>query len=180
MDKLVDNFSKYLEEKIKQINNLKKEGSPIQTISKRVDLLLICMAKIEKSMNELLNFKESHKDINLKEVIQYDFDLSEYAERFYVQANKVREVWQKQMLLEGDPTAPNMWEKASTYIVKKGHKVGTPSPLFVRIDDKLLQTIREIFSVPYLSPPIQGSSNLESSVPQCRNWKAAHSSLRRT
>lgn len=92
MDKLVDNFSKFLDEKIKQINNLKKEGSAMQTISKRVDLLLLSMAKIEKSMYELLNFKESHKDFNLKEVIQYDFDLSEYAERFYVQANKVREV----------------------------------------------------------------------------------------
>ncbi len=63
--------------------------------------------------------------------------------------NKVREVWQNQMLIEGDPTANNMWEKASDYIIKKGHKVGTPSPLFARIDDKLLETIREIFSVPY-------------------------------
>lgn len=92
MDQLVDNFSKFLDEKVKQINHLKKEGSNMQTISKRVDLLLLSMAKIEKSMYELLNFKESHKEFNLKEVIQYDFNLSEYAERFYVQANSVREI----------------------------------------------------------------------------------------
>ena len=39
MQALVDNFSKLLEQKIKQINGLKKEGNSMQTLSKRVDLL---------------------------------------------------------------------------------------------------------------------------------------------
>lgn len=92
MERLTDDFSKFLDNKIKQINSLKNEGSQIETISKRVDLLLISMAKIERAMNDLITFKESNKEIDIKSTIQYDFDLSEYAERFYVQANKVREV----------------------------------------------------------------------------------------
>ncbi len=63
--------------------------------------------------------------------------------------NKVREVWQQQMLLEGDPTVSNMWEKATDFIVTGKHKIGVPAPLFARIDDVALQKIRDIFSVPY-------------------------------
>lgn len=90
MDRLENDFKPFLEDKIKKINDLKKNGSVLKTISKRVDLILLAMAQIERSMNELLKFKESHKEFDTKEVVQYDFDLSEYAERFYVQANKTR------------------------------------------------------------------------------------------
>ena len=92
MQVLVDGFSEFLEGKIKQINGLKKKGSIIDTLEERVDLLLLCMAKIERSMNELMVFKESTKDYDLDGLIKYDFDLSEYAERFFVQVDKVRDL----------------------------------------------------------------------------------------
>lgn len=97
MERLVDNYSAFLEERIKMINHLKKEGKPMETISKRVDLVLLCMAKIERSFNELMTFKEKNKSFDLDEVINYDFNLSEYAERFYIQANKVRELIMENM-----------------------------------------------------------------------------------
>ena len=92
MERLLDDYSEFLDDRIKQINHLKKEGTPMETISKRVDLVLLCMAKIERSKNNLLTFKERNKEYNQKEVIQYDFNLSEYAERFFVQSSLVREV----------------------------------------------------------------------------------------
>jgi hypothetical protein len=89
---LVDNFSKTLDAKIKQINGLKKEGNFMQTLSKRIDLLSFCMAIIERARNEMLVYKENNKNFNPRDVIQYDYDMSDYAERFYDQANKVIEV----------------------------------------------------------------------------------------
>ena len=92
MQALVDNFSKLLEQKIKQINGLKKEGNAMQTLSKRVDLLSFCMAVIERAENELLVYKENNVSYNIPEVVNYDYNLSDYAERFYIQVNKVIEV----------------------------------------------------------------------------------------
>ena len=92
MDLLVDDFSKFLDDKIKKINALSKKGSVIKTIEERVDLLLLSMAKIERSMNNLMVFKESNKLFDLQPVIKYDFELSEYAERFFVQTDKVRDL----------------------------------------------------------------------------------------
>lgn len=92
MQNLVDNFSKTLDAKIKQINGLKKEGNFMQTLSKRIDLLSFCMAIIERARNEMLVYKENNKNFNPRDVIQYDYDMSDYAERFYDQANKVIEV----------------------------------------------------------------------------------------
>ena len=92
MDSLIDNFSNTLEEKINQINNLKKEGNAMVTLEKRVDLLSFCMALIERSELEMLNYKEAHTYFSIPEVINIDYKLSDYAERFYSQAVKVSEV----------------------------------------------------------------------------------------
>ena len=97
MDSLIDNFSNTLEEKINQINNLKKEGNAMVTLEKRVDLLSFCMALIERSELEMLNFKESHAYFSIPEVINIDYKLSDYAERFYNQAYKVSDVIAKNM-----------------------------------------------------------------------------------
>ena len=89
MDVLKDEFSEVLEKNIVKINNLKTEGGPLETLSKRVDLLSFCMAIVERAEVELLKFKESHKDYNVPDVIKYDYTLSDYAERFFVQASQI-------------------------------------------------------------------------------------------
>ena len=86
---LQDEFSDILEEKIKQINNLKKEGNGMVTLPKRIELLSFCMAVIERAENELLKFKEAHNEYMVQQVVEYDFKVSDYAERFYVQADKI-------------------------------------------------------------------------------------------
>lgn len=92
MVEIIDEYSKILDEKFKQINGLKKEGSAMETLHKRVDLLSFCMAVVERSAQKLIIFKETNKDYSVKQVIEYDFYLCDYAERLYVQSSKVIEV----------------------------------------------------------------------------------------
>ena len=91
MEVLIDEFSDELNQAIKSINNLKKEGSAMETIEKRIDLLSFCMALVERGYQKLLNFKEFNEEFDIQQVINYDFNLSEFAERFYVQSVKVIE-----------------------------------------------------------------------------------------
>lgn len=92
MDRLEDDYSEFLDDKIKQINSLNKKESAFKTIEERLDLLLLSMAKIERCENELIKFKENHTTYDLTEVINYDYYLSQYADKFYLQANQVRKV----------------------------------------------------------------------------------------
>lgn len=87
----MDSF-RLLDENIKKINHLKKEGSAIATLEKRIELLSFCMGIVERIENDLLVYKESHKDINVKEILNLDYQISDYAERFYIQANIVKKV----------------------------------------------------------------------------------------
>lgn len=66
-----------------------------------------------------------------------------------IMPNKMKKVWTEQIGLDGDPTAVDMWDKASTLLIKKDHVCGTPSPLFERIDDEKLENIKKVFSVTY-------------------------------
>ncbi len=91
MEALVDNFSSILSKVIKDINGLKKKGSALQTLEDRVDDLLFGMATIQRAKNELLNYKSNNPQFKTQPVIQYDFDLSEYAEKFYSQGREVIE-----------------------------------------------------------------------------------------
>ena len=91
MEHLVDEYTEELENAIKVINGLKKEGNAMETIEKRIDLLSFCMAIIERAYRKMLDFKEFNEEFIIQQVIDYDFYLSEYAERFYVQALKVIE-----------------------------------------------------------------------------------------
>ena len=61
----------------------------METIETRLDLLSFCMAIVERAENDLINFKEQNNSFNIQEVINYDYGVSEYAERFYVQANEL-------------------------------------------------------------------------------------------
>lgn len=63
--------------------------------------------------------------------------------------NKTQKLWAEQLGLDGSVTAPNMWEKASVYNIKKGHKIGTITPIFERIDDEKLANFKEIMSQPF-------------------------------
>ncbi len=66
-----------------------------------------------------------------------------------IMPNKMKEVWQSQICLAGDPTANDMWDKASTLLISKDHETGKPAPLFERLDDEKLEKIKAVFSVPY-------------------------------
>lgn len=92
MKELADNFSEILNKTIKQINGLKTKKSPLKTLGKRMELLAFCMATVERAENDLLKFKESNKYYDLSKVIKYDYDVSEYAEKFYSQAIVVNEI----------------------------------------------------------------------------------------
>lgn len=95
MESLNITFTGSLNSVIKEINELKNQGGPVLTIEKRLDLLSLGMGIIDKNFNELLMFKESHISFNIPSVVEYDFKLSEFAERFYIQANYLVEILDK-------------------------------------------------------------------------------------
>ena len=66
-----------------------------------------------------------------------------------IMPNKMKSIWQEQIGLAGDPTANDMWDKASTLLISKDHACNKPAPLFERLDDEKLEKIKEVFSVPY-------------------------------
>ncbi len=66
-----------------------------------------------------------------------------------IMPNKMKDIWQNQIGLSGDPTANDMWDKASELLITKDHVCLKPAPLFERLDDEKLEKIKEIFSVPY-------------------------------
>lgn len=77
----------------RQINGLKGEGGAIETLARRADLLMSGMAEIENAYNEMLRFKESTSEYDVREVVQFDFDLGEEAEAFYKQGLQVVKVF---------------------------------------------------------------------------------------
>ena len=62
---------------------------------------------------------------------------------------KVKELWSNQVGLEGDPTAFDMWQKASELLIKKGHTIKGVQPIFERIDNEKLEKIKAIMAEPY-------------------------------
>ncbi len=66
-----------------------------------------------------------------------------------IMPNKMRQIWTEQIGLVGDPSANDMWQKASQLLIKKSHACNKPQPLFERLDDEKLDAIKKIFSVPY-------------------------------
>lgn len=119
MNQLEDKFSEILNAKIKQINNLKREGSSMKTLEKRVDLLSFCMGIIERAENEMLVFKESNIEFNIPEMIKYDYSLSYYAEKFYVQAKDVSEVLNKNLKIEEVRNIPMSKKETFLNLLKK-------------------------------------------------------------
>ena len=95
MERLEDKYSVKLDAVIKKLNALKNKGGALSTLQERIGLLCLGMGIIDKSANELVNFKEIHRLFNIPELVEYDYNLSDYAERFYVQANYVIEVLHK-------------------------------------------------------------------------------------
>ena len=95
MDKLVDNYTAVLEEQINKINGLNREINQLKTLEERMDLLSFCMGVIERAENDLLVFKENHLEYDIPSVVDYDYWLSDYAERFYKQASLIISITSK-------------------------------------------------------------------------------------
>ena len=95
MERLEDNYSVELNKIISKINGLKNEGGAIKTIEKRIDMLSLGMGIIDKRFNELLAFKESSMSYDKPSTVNYDYWLSDYAGRFYLQSNYLVEILEK-------------------------------------------------------------------------------------
>lgn len=91
MNVLQDNFSTILDNCIKHINGLNRKGKVLETLEERIDDLLFGMATIERAKNQLFDFKQANLGFKIQPIIDYDFRLSEYAEKFYIQGKQVIE-----------------------------------------------------------------------------------------
>jgi len=63
--------------------------------------------------------------------------------------NKVKELWQNQIGLAGDPTANDMWQNATKLLIGNRHTIKGVQPIFERIDNDKLARIKQIMSEPY-------------------------------
>ena len=93
---VVGEYFKRLDDYIKQINALNKNKDTLKTLDTRVDLLLLCMTIVEKSENELMQFKQYNK-ADTTEVITLDYKISEYANRLYKATLKVVDAFEKHL-----------------------------------------------------------------------------------
>lgn len=92
---VINTYFKKIDELIKQINLLNKNKDVLKTLNERIDLLLLCMTLVEKSQNELINFKQFNKTIGNLEIINLDYKISQYSLRLYKASLKVVEVFTK-------------------------------------------------------------------------------------
>ena len=60
--------------------------------------------------------------------------------------NRTAEIWTEQLNFEGSPAQANMWQEATKIDIKKSHKIGTPKPLFARIDDDMIERYKQELS----------------------------------
>jgi hypothetical protein len=85
-------YLKKIESVIAGINKLAKGKS---SVGKRIDLLMIGMSLVEMAQNEFLAYKVEVPKFDNEEIIPFDWQLSEYAEKFYKQASYITEVLAK-------------------------------------------------------------------------------------
>lgn len=91
-----DYYFKNVDDLIKQVNALNKNKDVLKTLPTRVDLLILCMTFIEKCQNNFLEYKlQLLKSTNPKEIVNIDYEISEYANRLYLASKKVVEVFIK-------------------------------------------------------------------------------------
>lgn len=93
----IDAYLKRTEEYIKQVNALNKNKNILVTLEKRVELLILCMAIIEKAQSEFLNFKLYNKN-NVEMLINTDYKISEYANRLFKASLKVMDAFEKHLM----------------------------------------------------------------------------------
>ena len=83
-----EKFAK-IDEKIKHINKLNRDKATIATFPERVMTMLEGMQLIQEAFNDLLVFKEFNRKFDVQSTIQYDYDVSDYAEKFYLQLERI-------------------------------------------------------------------------------------------
>ena len=55
-----------------------------------------------------------------------------------IMPTKTKEIWE-QLGFSGSPDAQDNWQEASKINISKTHKIGTPKPLFMRLDDEIIE-----------------------------------------
>ena len=84
MSQLSRDIFKTIDNVIEAINKLNREGSQMASLNDRVELLMGGMGLIERAFENLLEFKEYNTTYVIQDLIQYDYDLAEYAEKFRI------------------------------------------------------------------------------------------------
>jgi hypothetical protein len=65
---------------VKDINALNRV-SAVRNMDKRVELMILAMSFIQKSQNDFLDYKLEAKTYDIPELINLDFEISQYANR---------------------------------------------------------------------------------------------------
>lgn len=78
------NYIKYIEKCISSINELVKEKEPIRFFDTRLTLFIAACKKVKEGQDLYLNYWQEHYDSDPKDVIQFDYTMSYFANRLYI------------------------------------------------------------------------------------------------
>lgn len=95
MERIEDKVSEELVKTFRKINQMNGKNA-LKTLEARVDALTLCMALVERGENDLFSFKESNTSYDVVEVVNYDYRISNYAERIYKQCEQVMAIFTSQ------------------------------------------------------------------------------------
>ena len=59
-----------------------------------------------------------------------------------IMPTKTKEIWQ-QLGFSGSPDAQDNWQEANKINISKSHKIGSPKPLFMRLDDEIIERYKK-------------------------------------
>ena len=59
-----------------------------------------------------------------------------------IMPTKTKEIWQ-QLGFSSSPDAQDNWQEANKINISKSHKIGSPKPLFMRLDDEIIERYKK-------------------------------------
>lgn len=88
-DEKCDTFISEIEENIRFINTLSAQNKPIENFEKRLDFLLLACDTVQQAQQHYINYYNENNNINTRGIIEFDYDISNYANRLYRACNNM-------------------------------------------------------------------------------------------
>lgn len=88
-DEQCNSFINDIEENIRCINALVAQNKPIENFNKRLDFLLLACDLVDQAQQYYIRYYSENNSIDTRGIINFDYDISNYANRLYIAGNKL-------------------------------------------------------------------------------------------